>query len=70
MPESKKPKIKKAAWGSVGPAKMVSLRMPVELIEKLNAASKQRGISKNQIIVAACLREVEEESGSTGKGES
>jgi predicted DNA-binding protein len=54
MTEENKNQIKKAAWGSVGPAKMVSLRMPIDLIEKLNAESKGRGVSKNQIIVAAC----------------
>ena len=47
--------IKKAAWGSVGPSKMVTLRMPLDLIEKLDAASARLGISKTAIICRACL---------------
>ena len=57
MPE--KPNIKKAAWGSVGPSKMVTLRMPIELIEKLDAASARLGISKTAIICRACLESLD-----------
>jgi len=55
---TKKTKIKRAPRGSVGPSKMVTIRMPLELIEKLNAASKRLGLSKNQIICSACLEKI------------
>ena len=59
MSEKAKMKIKRAAWGTCGASKMVTIRMPLELIEKLNAASKRLGLSKNQIICSACLEKLE-----------
>jgi predicted DNA-binding protein len=59
MADKTKTKIKRAAWGTCGESKMVTIRMPLELIEKLNAASKRLGLSKNQIICSACLETIE-----------
>jgi len=59
MTDKAKTKIKRAAWGTCGESKMVTIRMPLELIEKLNAASKRLGLSKNQIICSACLEKLE-----------
>ena len=44
----------RAAYRSQGVTKMVSIRMPVALIEKINAKSAECGVSKNQFICNAC----------------
>lgn len=59
MTEEAKTKIKRAPRGSCGPSKMVTIRMPLDLIERLKEASEKMGMSKNQIICAACLEKLE-----------
>jgi len=56
---TKKTKIKRAPRGSVGPSKMVTIRMSLDLIEKLDEESKRLSLSKNQIICSACLEKLE-----------
>ena len=55
--------IKRAKRGSLGECKLVTMRLPVNLIDRLSDESQARSVSKNQIVVSALNAELSNNHG-------